>query len=383
MSNGVTGKPEAHQDRDVGTAGTPPPSASSRITRTLLQRLIRGVLVLAVTFVTIILSMAFGPATPWVNSFGPMLLPFFIAVFAFGALTPPIFPDRVCRPFRQVARGLAFAVVAMLPIAVPAALCYLFRPWLGLAMLGLGAVVMMPLAFWAGFIGEPWSLPWGDPKRSSRTAPNASLSATTSAIMPPTLASQSAAPAIVAVPEAFTTPSLAPSPAIALAAPGHPTSIAGDPVSAASAIAPVPATSIPAAPGQAAKSALPYTLASFSLLWAVKDEVIVRRPTGAYKVFRWLVTWVLASGGVGALGFGMWPVSLLLFFVAYMVSPGGGVPGAWVGRCPTCKGEVVFPDPTRSAILTPIKRLCPSCSAPIEIVRDRFIAIPDTGQRQG
>jgi hypothetical protein len=404
MSNGVVSKPAAQERRDGdGTAGTLPSSAARRPTRTLLQRLIRGVLVLASTFVTIILAMTFGPATPWVSSSGPMLLYFFIAVFVFGALTPPIFPDRVRRPFRQAARGLVFAVFAMLPVAAPAAFCYLFTPWLGLAMLGLGAIVIMPMAFWAGFIGESWSSRRGNPKRLSRTGPSTTPPAATSAASPTTSSATAPAlpptalpvpaltgpqaPTIIPAIAAAAASSAVPSPpAIALAATGQSTSIAADPGVGASAISPIAAmaaaTSAPAQPAQTAPPPLPSTPASFSLLWTVKDNIIVRRPTGALLLFRWLLTAVLATAALGALALGLWQVALILGLCTYPAMPGGGQPGAWVGRCPTCKGEVVFPDPTRSAILTPIKRLCPTCSAPIEIVRDRFIAIPDTGQRR-
>lgn len=56
-----------------------------------------------------------------------------------------------------------------------------------------------------------------------------------------------------------------------------------------------------------------------------------------------------------------------------------GIVGAWVGDCPTCREAVVFADPAMSAALTPMQRLCPLCTALIEMVRDKFIAIPGTG----
>jgi hypothetical protein len=70
------------------------------------------------------------------------------------------------------------------------------------------------------------------------------------------------------------------------------------------------------------------------------------------------------------------PIAALIGFACM---PRTGIVGAWVGDCPTCRQSIVYADPAMSAALTPLQRPGRVCTAPIEIVRDRFIAIPGTG----
>jgi hypothetical protein len=95
-----------------------------------------------------------------------------------------------------------------------------------------------------------------------------------------------------------------------------------------------------------------------------------------------VVCYVAAVGVMLMFGLGAWPAAAVAFVVGLAVVPRDGASGAWLGDCPSCTSVIVIPDPAMSAALKPLQLLCPSCTAPVEVVRDSFIAIPGTGPKQ-
>jgi hypothetical protein len=124
-----------------------------------------------------------------------------------------------------------------------------------------------------------------------------------------------------------------------------------------------------------------WTPTTFSTDWSMRDGQLVRKPTGFAWLQRWIFGAVLIAIAVVCLALALLPATLLAGIAGYYCLPISGTSGsgAWVGPCPTCKAEVAFSDAHRSAVLTPLRNLCPLCNEPIEIVRDRFVAIPGTG----
>ena len=125
----------------------------------------------------------------------------------------------------------------------------------------------------------------------------------------------------------------------------------------------------------------PWTPATFSTDWSMRDGHFVRKPTGIVWLLRWGVGFALFVIAVLCLVLGLLPGTLIAGIAGYYCLPISGTSGvgAWVGPCPSCHAEIAFSDPNRSAVLTPLRNLCPTCTEPVEIVRDRFVAIPGTG----
>jgi hypothetical protein len=247
--------------------------------------------------------------------------------------TQPEAAVRERHPLLRILRGLAFAVSAGLPIGLVAMVLGLMSPILGL--FGLVFFVAAVLTFLiGGYEGETF----GSVIRGMvGSAPSS---------QPPAPPGKSA-------------------PAVAQ----HAAPIPGQPAPSAPETLPVLAV----ANGYA------WTPTVFSKEWGFDGTTMIKKQGPAGSAVRSFFGFIFYGLALLPLLIGLWPVTLIAALIGFSCMPKTGIVGAWVGDCPTCCDAIVFADPAMSAALTPMQRLCPLCTAPIEIVRDRFIAIPGTG----
>jgi hypothetical protein len=128
-----------------------------------------------------------------------------------------------------------------------------------------------------------------------------------------------------------------------------------------------------------AAEAYPWSQAKFTQDWGTDGVRMIQKSSPLARTLRTLAAYAFGSVALLSLLLGLWPVTLIAGLIGLACMPRQGIVGAWIGDCPTCRVAVVFADPAMTAALTPLQRLCPLCTAPVEIVRDKFIAIPGTG----
>jgi hypothetical protein len=233
-------------------------------------------------------------------------------------------------PARRFIRGLAFAAIAAVQVALIARGLAWLSPALGWIGLGIGLLVVIGM-FREGYIGTPFE----DLFQGTKAGTPTPRAAEPDQVPAPAAANPVLATTQVTAPNAVTTTSTA--------------------------------------------TTRRSTTATYSKEWSFDGTRLIKKQGPMVRVVRTLLGLAFMGLALLLLLFGLWPVTLVAGLIGFACMPREGLVGAWVGNCPTCLQPVIFADPTMSATLTPLQRLCPGCTAPIEIVRDRFLAIPGTG----